>query len=166
MRKHDSVFRRLFMTVIFKAPDMTRDSDPNLAIALFSEVVAAEQTIKAALAHHLPKGMETSHFSVLNHLSSTGEKSPVQLARTFQVTKGAMTNTLQKLEIAGYIHIRPDWDDARKKWVSINKAGEAAREQAMRAVAPLFDKIASQIDPQTIKHALPALRELRRILER
>ncbi len=144
---------------------MTIDpTDPNLAIALFSEVVAAEQTIKGGLSRTLPKGMETSHFSVLNHLSSTGEKSPVQLARAFHVTKGAMTNTLQKLEIAGYIHIRPDWDDARKKLVSINKAGEEAREQAMRAVRPLFDAVVEQIGAKEIKQALPVLRELRRIL--
>lgn len=144
---------------------MPHEIDTNLAIALFSEVVAAEQTIKSALARHLPKGMETSHFSVLNHLHSTGEKSPVQLARAFHVTKGAMTNTLQKLEIAGYIHIRPDWDDARKKWVSINKAGESAREQAMRAVNPLFKRIVENIGADDIKRTLPTLRTLRQLLE-
>jgi len=139
-------------------------TDTSLAIALFSEVVAAEQMIKASLSRALPKGMEMSHFSVLNHLSSTGEKSPVQLARAFHVTKGAMTNTLQKLEIAGYIHIRPDWDDARKKLVSISNAGEAAREQAMRAVQPLFEKTVATIGAQDIKQALPVLRKLRQTL--
>jgi DNA-binding MarR family transcriptional regulator len=144
---------------------MPNDTDTNLAIALFSEVVAAEQAIKSVLARNLPKGMETSHFSVLNHLHSTGEKSPVQLARAFHVTKGAMTNTLQKLEVAGYIHIRPDWDDARKKWVSINKAGEAAREQAMRAVNPLFERVVENIGADDIKLTLPTLRALRRLLD-
>ncbi|MBV1865010.1 MAG: MarR family transcriptional regulator [Rhodobacteraceae bacterium] len=145
---------------------MGNDStDTNLAIALFSEVVAAEQMIKGGLSRTLPKGMEMSHFSVLNHLSSTGERTPAQLARAFHVTKGAMTNTLQKLEISGYIHIRPDWDDARKKLVSISKAGEAAREQAMRAVRPLFEKTVNRIGTQEIKKILPVLRDLRQILE-
>jgi DNA-binding MarR family transcriptional regulator len=144
---------------------MPTETDINLAIALFSEVVAAEQSVKSALARQLPKGMETSHFSVLNHLHSAGEKSPMQLARVFHVTKGAMTNTLQKLEIAGYIHIRPDWDDARKKWVSINKAGEAAREQAMRSVTPLFEKTVGNIGADDIKQSLPTLRALRQLLD-
>ena len=145
---------------------MANDSTgTNLAIALFSEVVAAEQMIKGGLSRTLPKGMEMSHFSVLNHLSSTGERTPAQLARAFHVTKGAMTNTLQKLEISGYIHIRPDWDDARKKLVSISKAGEAAREQAMRAVRPLFEKVVNRIGAQEIKQILPVLRDLRQILE-
>ncbi|HNK68572.1 MAG TPA: helix-turn-helix domain-containing protein, partial [Flavobacteriales bacterium] len=47
------------------------------------------------------KGMELSHFSVLNHLARTGEeRTPAQLARAFHVTRGAMTNTLTKLEWA------------------------------------------------------------------
>jgi len=139
-------------------------TDSNLAIALFSEIVAAEQMIKGGLSRHLPKGMEMSHFSVLNHLSGGGERAPAQLARSFHVTKGAMTNTLQKLEIAGYVNIRPDWGDARKKLVSISNAGLAAREQALRAVQPMFDKIVREIGGDSIRQALPVMRELRRVL--
>ena len=144
-------------------PSDTTETGP--AIALVSEVVAAEQLVKGSLSRHLPKGMEMSHFSVLNHLSASGEKSPVQLARSFHVTKGAMTNTLQKLEISGYIHIRPDWEDARKKLVSISTAGRAAREQALRAVQPVFDRVTSEVGADAIKQALPVLRELRRALD-
>ena len=47
------------------------------------------------LTRVLPKGMEISHFSVLNNLAwHDGEKTPAQLAETFNVTRGAMTNTL------------------------------------------------------------------------
>jgi predicted dehydrogenase len=42
-----------------------------------------------------------------------------------------MTNTLAKLEWAGHVHIRPDWDDARRKLVSISPSGRAAREAAI-----------------------------------
>ena len=49
-----------------------------------------------------------------------------------------MTNTLGKLEISGYIHIRPDWDDARRKLVAISPAGVRARDDAIALVAPLF----------------------------
>ena len=143
----------------------SQEIDTGIAITLFSEVVAAEQVIKSCLSRTLPKGMEVSHFSVLNQLSSAGERTPVHLAQSFNVTKGAMTNTLKKLEAAGYIHVRPDWDDARKKLVSISNSGEAARESAMKSVLPLFEAVIESLGPAPIKQTLPVLREFRRVLE-
>ncbi len=144
---------------------MSPKNDP-LAIALFSEIAMSEQLIHARLSKVLPKGMEVSHFSVLNHLTHVGgERSPAQLARLFHVTKGAMTNTLSKLEAAGYIHVRPDWDDARRKFVQISAAGVQARANAVVAIAPVFDDVISRLGPEKVKAALPFLRDLRRNLE-
>ena len=99
---------------------MDETTSNSLAVALFSEILTNEQLIRNRLSRVLPKGMEISHFSVLNHLARVGdERSPAQLAKSFHVTRGAMTNTLSKLEWAGYVHIRPDWDDARRKMVAI-----------------------------------------------
>jgi hypothetical protein len=55
---------------------------------LFSEILMAEQLARSRLARALPKGMELSHFSVLNHLAHLAEeRSPTQLARIFHVTR-------------------------------------------------------------------------------
>lgn len=144
---------------------MTQRNDP-LAIALLSEIAMADQLARARLSKALPKGMEVSHFTVLNHLSHVGgERSPAHLARLFHVTKGAMTNTLSKLEISGYIHIRPDWDDARRKFVSISPAGTAARDEAVHAIAPVFDGVVKALGGDKIRTVLPILRELRYLLE-
>ena len=71
----------------------------NLATALFAEILTVEQLARTALARVLPRGMELSQFAVLNHLAHTGaERTPAQLARSFHLTRGAMTNTLRKLE--------------------------------------------------------------------
>ena len=138
-----------------------KSNDP-LAIALFSELVATEQLAKMRLKRALPKGMELSHFSVLNHFARLGgEKTPAQLARIFNVTKGAMTNTLTKLETAGYVHIRPDWNDARRKFVSISPAGKSARDRAVEATASVFDDVLKKVGPDRVRDALPILRELR-----
>ena len=144
---------------------MTDQPDINLAVALFSELIAADQAIKGVLSRRLPKGMEMSHFSLLTHLGHVGETSPAKLARSFALTKGAITNTLKKLELAGYIHIRPDWDDARKKQVSISDAGRAARDQALTALVPEFQKITLALGDQKIKATLPVLREFRATLK-
>jgi len=111
----------------------------SLAITLFSEVLTADQLLRNRLSKVLPKGMELSHFSVLNHLAhSSDEKTPAQLAKSFHVTRGAMSITLSQLDTAGYIHIRPDWDDARRKQVAISKAGRLARDTAVASIAPLL----------------------------
>ena len=138
----------------------------SLAVALFSEIFMADQLARNRLTKALPKGMEISHFSVLNHLARSGdERSPAQLARAFHVTRGAMTNTLNKLEWAGHIHIRPDWDDARRKFVSISPAGTAARDAALAAIAPILNQVVEAIGQDKVKNALPVLREMRIRLE-
>ena len=48
----------------------------SLAITLFSEILMVDQLARSAVAKALPKGMELSHFSVLNHLARTaGERA-------------------------------------------------------------------------------------------
>jgi len=139
------------------------DERNSLAIALFSEVLAADQLVRARLTGVLPKGMEISHFSVLNHLAAASvERTPAQLAEVFHVTRGAMTNTLSKLEWAGYVHIRPDWDDARRKLVAISPAGRQARDLAVGSITPVINQVVEKLGEAKVRDALPILRELRR----
>lgn len=141
------------------------ETKETLAAALFSEVFMTDQLARSRVSKVLPKGMELSHFSVLNHLAhASEERSPAQLAAAFHVTRGAMTNTLTKLEWAGYVHIRPDWDDARRKFVGISPAGRAARDAALAAIGPVIADIVAAIGPDKVRSALPVLRELRRRL--
>jgi len=140
---------------------MTEKSNA-LAVMLFSEILGTDQILRTRLSKVLPKGMEISHFSVLNHLSwREVERSPAELAETFHVTRGAMTNTLNKLEWAGYIHIRPDWDDARRKMIAISPAGRRARDAALSAIAPMISDVVEQLGEEKTRAALPILRELR-----
>ena len=138
------------------------DTANNLAVSLFSEILAVDQLARASVARVLPKGMELSHFSVLNHLANAGvERTPAQLAKTFHLTRGAMTNTLHKLEWAGWVHVRPDWDDARRKMVAISPAGLAARDAALAAIAPVIADVVTKVGEAKAKAVLPVLREMR-----
>ena len=142
------------------------DNDSSLAVPLFGEILALEQLVRNRLAKVLPKGMELSHFSVLNQLSHTKiERTPAQIARSFRVTRGAITNTLNKLELSGYIHVRPDWEDARRKMVSISPAGTVARNNALAAVTPIMEDLARDMGEERLKAIVPILRELRQKLE-
>jgi DNA-binding MarR family transcriptional regulator len=138
----------------------------SLAITLVSEILATDQLLRNKLTRILPAGMEISHFSVLTHLAYTNsEKTPAQLAKVFHVTKGAMTNTLNKLEWAGYVHIRPDWDDARRKMVAISPAGRQARDAALLAIEPIIRTLVDEKGADDIRAAIPVLREMRLKLE-
>ncbi len=142
------------------------DSENSLAVSLFGEILALDQLVRNRLAKVLPKGMELSHFSVLNQLSHTKtERTPAQIAKSFRVTRGAITNTLNKLELSGYIHVRPDWDDARRKMVSISPAGIVARNNALTAVTPIINELVSEMGEERLKAIIPILRELRQKFE-
>ena len=141
-------------------------NENSLAVPLFGEILALDQLVRNRLAKVLPKGMELSHFSVLNQLSHTKiERTPAQIARSFRVTRGAITNTLNKLELSGYIHVRPDWEDARRKMVSISPAGMVARNNALTAVTPIIEDLARDMGEERLKAIVPILRELRQKLE-
>lgn len=142
------------------------DRSEDIANALFSELFMADQLARTHVSKALPKGMELSHFGVLNHLAHVAdERTPAQLARTFRVTRGAMTNTLARLEWAGHVHIRPDWDDARRKFVSISPAGRAARDAALASIGPRLRDMVRALGAEKVRAVLPILREIRRRLE-
>ena len=144
------------------APGMSGDEADRLAVALFSEMLTADQLVRARLSRALPRGMELSHFIVLNYLAQQAEeRTPGELARTFHLTRGAITNTLARLEWAGHVHVRPDWDDARRKRVAISPAGAAAREAALGAIRPIMAEAVRGIGPARTRAAIPVLRQIR-----
>ena len=146
--------------------DKTPERTDDIAVALFGELFMADQLARNRISKVLPKGMELSHFSVLNHLARINdERTPAQLAKAFHVTRGAMTNTLARLEWAGHVHIRPDWEDARQKFVAISPSGRSARDSAVPAVVPLTGEVVQAIGADRVRALLTVLRELRVRLE-
>jgi DNA-binding MarR family transcriptional regulator len=145
---------------------MSGERTDDIAVALFGELFMADQLARNRISRMLPKGMELSHFSVLNHLARINdERTPAQLAKAFHVTRGAMTNTLTRLEWAGHIHIRPDWEDARQKFVAISPSGRAARDAAVATVVPLIGEVVQSLGHDRVRALVSVLRELRVRLE-
>ena len=146
--------------------DRPAERNEDIAVALFGELFMADQLARNRISKALPRGMQLSHFSVLNHLARLqDERTPAQLAKAFHVTRGAMTNTLAKLEWAGHIHIRPDWDDARQKFVAISPSGRAARDAAVQVVAPLIADMVTALGADRVRAVISVLREMRIGLE-
>ena len=142
------------------------DGDPVL-FTLFNEIGIIDQLARARLERALPDGLRAPHFIVLNHLVRLGDgKSPVALARAFQVTKGAITNTLQRLEARGLVALSADPDDGRAKRVTLTAAGRRMREQAIAQLGPAFADLGPVASPAEIEAALPFLRRIRAHLDR
>lgn len=142
-----------------------RAIDDPITFTVLTEIRVIEQLVENRLARVLPDGLPLSQFAVLNHFSHLGgEKSPAQLARVFHLTKGAMTNTIKRLEAVGYVRVRDDAQDGRRKLVSLTERGKIARDEAIAALAPVFNEITQGVGGDRLRSALPALRDLRLFL--
>ena len=75
-----------------------------------------------------------------------------------------MTNTLSRLETSGYINVRPDWRDARRKQITISKLGIEAQRTAIDAITPVLTKVINKLGKDKADSVLPIIRELRHIL--
>jgi DNA-binding MarR family transcriptional regulator len=143
-----------------------REDAAHLYFRLFTEIAIIAQLSGTRLDRVLPEGMSRAQFGVLSHFVRLGGQwAPARLARAFQVTKGAMTNTLQRLEAQGYVKIIDDPEDARAKLVEITETGKRAREQAVRATGANLGELAGLIPPAEVRAALPFLENVRKRLD-
>ncbi len=142
-----------------------RPDDP-LIFEFFNEIGIIDQLASTHFERVMPSGLRLPHFSVLNNLTRLGgDKTPAQLARAFQVTKGAMTNTLQRLEHAGYVTVSPDGSDGRRKRVNITPEGRAVRDRAIAALLPEAESLLAEVSEGSLRRLLPTLRRIRQILD-
>jgi len=133
---------------------------------LFTEIGIIEQLARNQLERQLPGGLKVSQFAVLNHLVRLGgEWSPLRLANAFQLTKGAMTNTLQRLEKRGLIRVAADPRDGRAKLVTITEAGREMRSSCVASIGPVFEALSSEISADDLESALPILQRVRQHLD-
>lgn len=146
---------------------MKRDEALRISFQAMTEIAIIGHLADTALAKTLPPELSVAGFGVLNHfvrLNVEGQ-SPARLARAFQVTKGAMTYTLQKLEELGYVTIEPDPADARAKIVRLTKRGRRARDAAAARVTPGMLALLEAVGADEFARVLPFLVKLRQILD-
>ncbi|MFT7531786.1 MAG: DNA-binding MarR family transcriptional regulator [Gammaproteobacteria bacterium] len=145
---------------------MSRKGQDSSMFQFFTEIGIIEQLSRAKLERALPDDLKVSQFAVLNHLVRLpGSWSPVRLANAFQVTKAAMTNTLQRLDSLGLVKIISDPNDGRGKLVSLSSAGRDMREKCIRNLSPLLAEMEKELSKQKFLIALPFLEEVRKYLD-
>jgi len=143
-----------------------KNSDLDTAFAFFNEIGIISQLSINQMQRSMPHGLTQSQFAVLNwFIRVEDEATPGRLASAFQVTKGAMTNTLAKLEEKGFIVVTPDPRSGRRKLVRISPAGRRAREAALAAASPQLETFLTAFPLTKLNRVLPLLREVRQYLD-
>lgn len=138
-----------------------------LTVQLFSELLLLDQFMRNRITKHLPEGVELSQFLVLLHLATTGEEvGPAQLASAFNVTRGAMSNTLGRLERNGQIVVRGDTVDARRKFVTVSEKGQETLDRVAISLQPSMDDTLNQHLRSDIAKCLNLLGDLRHTITR
>lgn len=153
---------------------MTKSNEPDdgskevgrVIFELFNEVGIIAQLSRALLEARMGDGLTVHHFSALNHLVRLGDrKTPMQLARAFQVPKTSMSHTLAGLEKRGLIKMLPNPDDGRGKLVVITEAGKKVRNSAIEDLSPDIARLLPEFSADDAQALLPSLRKLRVILD-
>ena len=143
-------------------------SEKSLATAFefLNEIGIIAQLSSHQMQRSMPHGLTQSQFSVLNWFFRVDrEATPGRLAAAFQVTPGAMTNTLGKLAEKGFVRVDPDPDSGRSKIVRITPAGRKARDKAITATSTALSGFLSEFQTSTLADALPLLRKIRHYLD-
>ncbi len=139
---------------------------PHNLFTLFNEIGIINQLASTRFERVLPDNLTLSQFSVLNNFARLGgSRTPAQLAEAFQVTKGAMTNTLQKLSARGCITIEVDNNDRRSKQINITKHGRQLRNEAIAKANDALGNLVDQIDQSKIEQTLVHLQHIRKVLD-
>lgn len=145
---------------------MSSDSTESEIFGFFNEINIIAQLTSAVFERTLPKGLTSSQFSVLNwFVRVDSEATPGRLAKAFQVTGGAMTNTLKKLAAKGLIKIEPDVTSGRKKRVTITPRGLALRAEAISSTGPVLEEFAAAFPARKIDKLSKELKDVRQYLD-
>ncbi len=131
-------------------------------VQVFDEISMIEHGVRVVIGRCLPVGLSYPQFEVLNLIMRRGgELSPAQIAAALQMTPGAITNTLQRLEAMQLVTVDPCDTDRRKKRVRLTPQGREAYSRSMAAIRPRMENLRESFTQKEFREALPFLRALR-----
>ncbi|MEN0653872.1 MULTISPECIES: MarR family winged helix-turn-helix transcriptional regulator [Hyphobacterium] len=140
---------------------------PGTVYEALVQIGIIDQLASSALERVLPDGLRLAHFTLLTHLSRRGGAwSPARLANALQVTRGAITNTVARLESRGLVKVTPDPDDGRGKMVRLTGAGAELHARAIAAAVERLSVLSDRFTQSEFEAVLPFLNALRDLLDR
>jgi DNA-binding MarR family transcriptional regulator len=104
-------------------------------------------------------------WGMLGHLNWAGPSTPGQLAKKAELSSGAMTNRLDRLEDAGLIRRVPAEHDRRSTVIELTKKGEELWSRAVSAQGEKEALVASALNQREKKELNALLRRLMLVFE-
>ncbi|MFT5013577.1 MAG: DNA-binding MarR family transcriptional regulator [Patiriisocius sp.] len=139
---------------------------PVNAFEILNEIGIINQLITSRFERLLGDGLTRSQFSVLNNFVRLGgTRTPAGLADAFQVTRGAMTNTLKRLADRDCIQIDISEEDRRSKVVTITPEGRRLRDRSIAALQTDLAELVDAFGDNTLPNLQPLLVKLRVYLD-
>lgn len=134
-------------------------------IQVFNEIGQIDQLLRLSISRKLPPGMAYAQFELLRLMDREGDgQTPAELARGLMLTKGALTNILQRMEAAGHVAVAADAADRRKKRVRVTPAGVATYNAVVKGLQRQNRELRSAFTDGEFREVLPFLSALRTFL--
>jgi DNA-binding MarR family transcriptional regulator len=137
-----------------------RERPPNLAILLREAFIAVNDLVLARLAERGHVEVRAAHSAVFQYLDDTGTTVSL-LAERAQMTKQAMAELVQHLEMHRYVERVPDPSDRRAKLVQPTERGREVLAIAQGLVPILERRVTRELSPdrvQALRNDLDAVR--------
>jgi len=137
--------------------------DPDVE-GIVDRIGGLQRRFKRAMDETLDEfDLDWSEYKLLSLLTREGEvyrSSPGKLARIMELSSGAMTNRLDRLEQAGLVRRLPDPDDRRGILVELTPEGKRVYEDAVGAQGRKESLVASALSVPEKKQLNALLRRL------
>jgi DNA-binding MarR family transcriptional regulator len=129
----------------------------NLALQVRALIVASD-AYRTAFARSA--GLGLSDAAALGHLLHNGAQTPGQIAARVQMTPGATTAMLDRLDAAGYLTRHPNPRDRRSALITLTDSGAQLMSDAFEAFAAAVLQAVRDADPPHLREFADALGQI------
>lgn len=148
-----------------------RTQSANALFELFNSCGDVHATLTRRAENILPSDLTMPQFAILDDLrknfllENADFLTPIALAKSQKITKGAVTNLLNQLNKKNMIQFNKHPKDGRSKLVSLSDEGAKAHRHSMVALSQLTSEILQQFSADELSVALPILSKFKKWLD-
>lgn len=130
---------------------------------LLREMAIVSDLARRSLRRVLPEGLGEAQFEVLNHLvfTSNRDETPSDLARLFEITRPAMTQTLGRMRAGGLVELVPAAGDGRLRHVRLTAAGRARHAGVLAELEQDAARLGARLGARELETLLGQVRRFR-----
>ncbi len=156
---------RFLETIHFVLPDLDLEVE-----GIVDRIAGLSRRIHRSMDETLAEfGLDSAEHKALSTLAQAGppyRSAPGKLAKRMDLSSGAMTNRLDRLEQAGLIRRLPDPDDRRGVVVELTEEGRSLYQQAVGVQAKKEALVTAALNEREKKQLNALLRRLMLEFER